>query len=524
MQHEKRGYTMKRSIFCIFLALILLLSACGAEQKELPAPADEQVCAPAPAAEVQEELPEEPPEELTEEPPELPTEEEKKTELPGGLLVIQDLSRYVMASSGYQVAIYNGKIVKKGRLTSVNNLATGEAVGFLCETFIPRPGSEDSEDYYWRNTIPKKYELYHADGSFWCDCDSLYITGILGDYFFGAAKDNENSFIWGARYYTKDPTDPDSFRLAPTMYCAGNDRCLIENNNHSDFLGIDGFAMVNNALEILTSCKRPNGNYEVYDVGQTWEDKTYYLDPKNGEPCINLCTMEETPYTEMKQLCGDEYDYRIRGIGFREKSGSYGLMDWNGKVVLSDWPQEITDYSGKLIKLSDGCFYTIADGRPGKQLALESDDKAILYGDYLYVQKKDADEVTCYDSRLEVCAAFPAESTWSMWVEGNILRCKDRRIFRGGPYVVKEDDDYYLHDLDWAVPFDEKNCYVYENYSAYPDISMTLLNDRGETIRSGFSLIIRTDYPHIYAAKKEDRWGLIDQDGNWLWTQYVGEE
>lgn len=505
---------MKRQILCVFLALILLLSACSAQAPTVPQPSDEpETEAPQPMPDAPEPVKEEPPEEPPE--PEPPAEKEK-TVLPDGLFIFQDMRRTEIASSGYQAAIFNGKLICRGSLSYVTNLATGEVVGFTASRYTDRPIAGEDRHYFSWTDVPIAYELYHPDGTFWCDCGNFRVSSVLGDYFFGQEIDSDDNNWWQYHYFTKTPADASSRRLAPELYSLGNGLCLIENNNQSAFLGITGFAVVNEALDILVTHEIPKAEYDIFSVGGD-----YYLEVEGEDRLLDPSTMGKTPYVSVSYVMNGYYN--SSAFCLLKDSGTYDLIDLSGKKILTGCEHEIKVYNGTFVYFDDGEIYRISDGELGESMMVPSDCELFLNGRYVYLLDQEEKLVKCYDSRLKLCATFTAES---MYIEYGSLCFRNEdglwALFKGGPRAIKVEWESDLYDLERNASTDVESRYVLYNQSE--DYLLSFLNEEGETVSSGYDQITTTGYPHIYAAMKGDRWGLIDEDANWLFTQYVVED
>lgn len=539
---------MKRNMFCIFLALILLVIVFSAtpELSPLPAAPTENAelsknetpdiisaDASSPSAEAPE--PTESsgaaqaakPEITASQISALPHRQPGNTDLSDRFLMITDYKNLNWLET---VALWDGRAVARGLLREVLNLATGETVGFSKRTFTVKPQAEDELEYYDYIECPQRSDLYHLDGSFWCSCENLNVYGVLGNYFFG--YDLSSGYDYD-KLYTTEPSDPSTFRAAPILRLAGNGHCLIENDGGSDFLGITGYALVDDSLNIVARMDRHGSSDQLSVFEGTPGNYHYYLYSSGLGHLVDMATFETMPYVEVKGL----------GNGclvFKKDDGKYDLMDWEGNLLLTDRDHEICGYNG-IVTVEREWKPPIADrpmwepsitrvylgDRLWKQFDTGSPEQydVELIGERLFVTDHDLKQITCYDAQLEESATIDGEyvSTYysnavtsekgsEYWLipEGRICAIPVRNQDHVRCLASTELESAALEDICYS------NTANWESYD--------LLNASGEIVQSGYDYLYSTYYPGIFAAMRGARWGIIDKDGNWLWSEYIYDE
>lgn len=462
------------------------------------------------------------------------------------------------------VALWNGQEVGRGLLREVINMATGQTLGFTKLSILERPAAPDDLEYYDLNDCPTNYELYHPDGTFWLSCGTFNIYGMLGDYFYG--YDHE----LGYRCYTTDPTDQSTFRRAPNMLHVGENLCQIDNDGESDFLGIRSFALVDSELNILKEAEYTVADSWPITVNQGTPYVQNYLHINESEHYLDLSTLEVTPYRYIEEL---DNGYLI---GYKDDESS-DLMDWEGNLILSDFTKSIYDYNGHILvakeseNSDDGIVsrtltttFVYRDDTLWKQFESEyywdsnreeSGNKGVsakLYANKLYVTDHDKSVITVYDDQLEECGSFAGKDVYSNEYGALICELPDEtqclipdNCMCGIP-VESSNDVSCLTQRNCTLPGTEDM--RYSVYAYIPDMSKAveefpglhpdepvyvynpewsnyyLLDSKGKVLQAGYDYIYETEYPEIYIAARDSRWGIIDKDGNWLWSDYIVAE
>lgn len=422
-----------------------------------------------------------------------------------GLLVFPDISSY---DDKEMLVLYDGRVIAHGHATAVTNLATGEAVGFTMESYISDTDNYE-ELYQYSEHSQLKYELYHADGSFWYDTGELYVTNVLGDYFFGDAPSKKYPCL--TTYCTTDPSDPDSLKEAPRTYPCGNDRCVLEVYQPTMQFSGSGIYVVDSQMNVLDqytpspsylclySFPRPDGEQDVF---LSWQDTT--------DAMINLRTGTVYPYLSGNIIEGG---YRV----FRTLDDRYDLWDADGTILLRNCENEVVAYNDHF-RVERGENYTVfANGKPILTFPYDMmyDNFVYVYGSNFFVYQPATKTFKRYGPNGEDLGTEDLVQLWGC--------CEiNYECYFGDTLCPPERSDYlYCHYL-----YDSTDLHmnVKRFVGARTNEFKDLLDENGKVIRSGFSEIKATDYPGVYSARRGLLQGLIDKNGDWLWSEYVFSE
>ncbi len=433
-------------------------------------------------------------------------------ELKGHLLIFPDVrSDYTEKS----LVLWDGRVIAQGDAISVTDFATGETVGFTMRSYL-MDTDDPAEMYKFSEHCQVKYELFHTDGSFWYDTADLCITKVLGDYFFGGVDHNWNYPL----YYTTDPSNPASRKDAPRIAHCGENRCIIADNENCDLFDGSGFYVVDSELNILAQYS-PLPSYQCFNYfkNASGDDDVFLTWEKEGSKMIDLATLKEYRY-----LCGSEIadGYRV----FRTLDDKFEVWDMDCNVLVKNCKNEIIAYNKQFrIERDLECYIVYYCGKP--ILKLPHDNKYTTFHFYLgnssfFVYDLDSSTLTHYDAEGEILESIQdAQVDYFGYLRIN------NQYFLGDTFCTPEKSNYsYIRYLD----------YTFENYINHNRfagliadsygcaLSYDFLDENGRVIRSGFSNIQSTDYPGIYSAQRGLVHGLIDKDGNWIWSEYVFSE
>ena len=433
-------------------------------------------------------------------------------ELKGHLLIFPDVRSYYTEES---LVLWDGKVIAQGDAIPVTDFATGETVGFTMRSYL-MDTDDPAEMYEFSEHCQIKYELFHPDGSFWYDTADLCITKVLGDYFFGGVDYN-----WDyPSYYTTDPSNPASRKDAPRIAHCGEDRCVIVARENCELFDGSGFYVVDSGLNILAKyCPLPSYQCVNYFKNASGDDDVFLTWEKEGSKMIDLATLKEYRY-----LCGSQIDggYRV----FRTLDDKFEVWDMDGNVLVDNCDNDIIAYNKQFrIEQEPEYYRAYYGGKPIWKLPHDYEHEFfhfLLGESSFFVRDSESNTLTHYDAEGEILESFQ-DAQFDYF---GYLRI-DNQYFLGDMFCAPEKDNYsYIKYLDYAFE-------SYKNHNRFAGStansnrsgsSYDFLDENGHVLRSGFSRIESTNYPGIYSAQRGLVHGLIDKDGNWIWSEYVFSE
>lgn len=225
--------------------------------------------------------------------------------------------------------------------------------------------------------------------------------------------------------------------------------------------------------------------------------------------------IEDSICTENDLTCKNEISF----VGYRTKKKNEFLESLTESNLLElQKDGEVWEPSITRVYLGDRLWKQFDTGSPERY-------DVELIGERLFVTDHDLKQITCYDAQLEESATIDGEyvSTYysnavtsekgsEYWLipEGRICAIPVRNQDHVRCLASTELESAALEDICYS------NTANWESYD--------LLNASGEIVQSGYDYLYSTYYPGIFAAMRGARWGIIDKDGNWLWSEYIYDE
>ncbi|MBQ8647526.1 MAG: DUF5046 domain-containing protein [Oscillospiraceae bacterium] len=406
------------------------------------------------------------------------------------------------------VVLQGGQVLARGDVGLTTDAASGQAAGYYIRTPVQEA---DGPTYH--------YTLYRPDGTLWLDCGTQEPSQALGRWislssvgFYEATGhfiDPDTGETRLDSYYLVNETAPGQYLLASYAYEDPAPPLLVDEdlNVLTEFTSWT-YAYVYAGDPFLTlsrSYEDEEGYHNEYALYDLTAGEFLNYDPYDSATLPG-------GYLQVQRLSDDP-----------EAAPRYDILDPDGKMVVRNTEERHVFYTPHLQAVENGAgdgitLHGACEGEVCRDIGMLGENIYLLFTDGEFrLLDAEGHELSRTMTHPEVFTSATDGLLLLEWPGMAQLWSPDGLLWE---QTLGDEEMIYLSQLYSAQGADGGTRYrLYHYYGTFS--STSLLDENGGVLLDGLSLMYTTGVPGVYQVRKGFERGLMNEAGEWLWSESI---